>query len=162
MTSQSQVPGASALVLFREEIVDDYKGNWTYYYRIKILNQAGRDHYSNISIQYPTQSADLYYDISSIAARTIHPDGTIDPFTGRPFDRIVERSSAQTTREKVFTLPDVQISNILEYRYSIELRLDVATTNLTSRQFIPTFMRRPNYLHARSPSSGTPISSGYP
>jgi hypothetical protein len=139
MTSQPEVPGASAVILFRDETVDDSNGTWSYYYRIKILNQSGRDHYSNISIEYPTQSANLYYDISSIAARTIHADGTIVPFTGKPFDRIVERSSAQATREKVFTLPDVQIGSILEYRYSIELRPDVATMNLFSGQFIPTF-----------------------
>ena len=93
MTSQPQVPGAAAVILYREETVDDEAGSWTYYYRIKILTQTGRDRYSNVSIAYPVQSSNLYYNITNIAGRTIHSDGSILPFTGKPFQRIVEHSS---------------------------------------------------------------------
>lgn len=52
MTSQPEVPGASAVILFHDETIDDANGTWSYFTRIKILNQNGRDHYSNISIEY--------------------------------------------------------------------------------------------------------------
>ncbi|MGA8939396.1 MAG: DUF3857 and transglutaminase domain-containing protein [Acidobacteriaceae bacterium] len=139
MTSQPQVPGASAVILSREEIVDDGNGTWTYSYRIKILNQAGRDKYSNISIEYPSEGGYSNYTIASIAARTIHADGTIIPFTGKPFDRLVEHSSDQTTREKVIALPNVQVGSIVEYHYSLVLDARIVETGLRTWSFVPTF-----------------------
>jgi len=139
MTSQPQVLGAAAVILRREETVDDKDGTWSYYSRIKILTQAGRDRYSNVSIEYPTDSSDLYYSITSIAGRTIHPDGTIIPFTGKPFDRLVEHSSTDSTRETVFTLPDVQVGSIIEYRYSIHVDPGNLYYGTVSSRFTPTF-----------------------
>lgn len=139
MTAQPQVPQAAAVVLWREENVDDSTGTRSFYSRIKILNQAGRDQYSHISIDYPTQSADLYFSVTSIAGRTIHPDGTIIAFTGKPFDRMVEHTSIQITRETVFTLPDVQVGSIIEYQYSIQLNPDAMNIGRITGEFIPTF-----------------------
>jgi hypothetical protein len=140
MTSQPEVPGAQAVILFREETVDDANSTWSYYWRIKILNEGGRDRYSNISIEYPSRSPDNGFTITEIAARTIHPDGTIIAFTGNPFDRLVESSSAGTTREKVFTLPDVQVGSIIEYHYTVQLNPDVLPySTFFSGTFIPTF-----------------------
>jgi hypothetical protein len=140
MISQPQVPGAPAVLLYREEIVDDDNGTWSYYSRIKILTQAGRDRYSDISIEYPSQGSDDNFNITSVAGRTIHPDGTIIPFTGKPYDRLVEKSSSETTREKVLTLPDVQVGSIIEYRYTMHL----ANTVSFARTFIPTFYAQTN------------------
>ena len=139
MTSQPQVPGAAAVILYREETVDDEAGSWTYYYRIKILTQTGRDRYSNVSIAYPVQSSNLYYNITNIAGRTIHSDGSILPFTGKPFQRIVEHSSSQSTRETVITLPAVQIGSIIEYRYSMHLDHGVRFDYGSYVSFTPTF-----------------------
>lgn len=139
MTSQPQVPGASAVLLSRDEIVDDANGAWTYTFRIKILNQAGRDKYSNISIEYPSEGAYSNYTVASIAARTILSDGTIIRFTGKPFDRLVEHSSDQTTREKIIALPNVQVGSIVEYHYSLQLNSQILETSLLTYSFVPTF-----------------------
>jgi hypothetical protein len=139
MTSQPEVPGASAVILFREEAVDDSDGTWSYYYRIKVLNQDARDHYSNISIEYPSHGSDDNFTITSIAARTIHADGAVVPFTGKPFDRLVEHSSAETTRERVFALPDVQVGSIIEYRYTIQLHIKASAFGFYAETFTPTF-----------------------
>jgi hypothetical protein len=139
MTSQPEVPGASAVILSREETVDDEDGTWTYSFRIKILNQAGRDKYSNISIVYPRQAGDISYAITRIAARTIHADGAIVPFTGKPFDHMVARSSEETSRQKVLALPDVQVGSILEYRYSIQISSVMYGYGIITRTFVPTF-----------------------
>ena len=58
----------------------------------------------------------------AIAGRTIHPDGTIIPFTGKPFDKLIEKTQGYKEMAKVFTLPDVEVGSIIEYRY--ELRYD--------------------------------------
>lgn len=139
MTSQPEVPGAAAVILSQDEIVDDFSGTWTYAFRIKILTQAGRDHYSNVSVQYPSQSPATEYTIISIAARTIHPDGSVVPFTGKPFDRNVLQSSGITIREKVISLPDVQIGSILEYGYTIQLNAEVTSLATYTHSFIPSF-----------------------
>lgn len=149
MTSQPQVPGAAAVILSREEIVDDSKGSWSYYARIKILTQAGRDRYSNVAIEYPTQSSILYFSVTSIAGRTIHPDGSIIPFTGKPFDRLLDRSSSQSIRETVFTLPEVEIGSIIEYRYSIQLDPGNQYFGMVTGQFTPIFYAQ-NNLFTRS------------
>ncbi|MGA7156053.1 MAG: DUF3857 and transglutaminase domain-containing protein [Acidobacteriaceae bacterium] len=138
MTSQPQVPGASAIMLSRAEIVDDNHGTWTYIFRIKILNQAGRDRYSNVSIEYPGDEISDY-ELTSIAARTIHSDGGIIPFTGKPFDRVVASVPHLSQRQTVFTFPDVRVGSILEYTYTLKLRPLVFTFGFFTRTFIPTF-----------------------
>jgi hypothetical protein len=140
MTSQPEVPGASAVILFHEETVNDANSTWSYNTRIKILSQSGRDRYSNVSIEYPSQDRDDSFTVTDIAARTVHSDGTVIPFTGKPFDRLVENSSNETTREKVFTLPDVQVGSIIEYRYTVQLNPNVLPFGtFSSGSFIPTF-----------------------
>lgn len=139
MTSQPQVPGAAAVILYREETVDDSNETWSYYYRIKILNQAGRDRYSNISIEYPSHSSGDTFTITSITARTIHTDGAVVPFIGKLFDRLIQSSSSETTREKVFALPDVQVGSILEYRYTVQLDIKVLAFGYSVETFVPSF-----------------------
>ena len=49
--------------------------------------------------------------------RTIEPDGTIVPFTGKPFNKEIVKSGDVTVMEKVFSLPDIRVGSIIEYRY---------------------------------------------
>jgi transglutaminase-like putative cysteine protease len=58
--------------------------------------------------------------VDQVSGRTIQPDGTIVPFTGKPFDKLVEkRRGSGTVKAKVFTLPDVRVGSIIEYRYKL-------------------------------------------
>ena len=47
---------------------------------------------------------------------------TIVPFTGKPMEKLVEKGQGFKAMAKVFTLPDVEVGSIIEYRY--QLRYD--------------------------------------
>ena len=121
MTSQPQVPGASAVYLNREETTDDKLHMFSIYIRLKVLNELGKEH-ANVELQYEHASEGASITVEDIQGRTIHPDGTIIPFTGKPYDKLVEKTQGVKFMAKVFTLPDVEIGSILEYRY--KLRMD--------------------------------------
>jgi hypothetical protein len=121
MTSQPEVPGAPAVYLFREEITNDKLHMWSKYARIKVLTEAGKE-YANVELKSFDTRDNWGYTVNAIAGRTIHPDGTIVPFTGKPFDKLVEKGHDYREMAKVFTLPDVEVGSIIEYRY--ELRYD--------------------------------------
>lgn len=110
-------PGAPAFVLFREEVDDDEKHSISVYMRIKVLSEAGRK-YADVEIPFfSTKSLNL--TINDIQGRTIHSDGSIVPFQGKPYDKTVIKSKAVKEHVKAFSLPDVQIGSILEYRYTL-------------------------------------------
>lgn len=121
MTSQPQVPGAAAVYLFKEEVTDDHLHMWSKYARIKVLTEAGKE-YANVELKQYSSSENGGYSIGGVAGRTIHPDGTIIPFTGKPFEKLIEKGQGFKETEKVFTLPDVEVGSIIEYRY--QLRYD--------------------------------------
>jgi hypothetical protein len=84
------------------------------YERIKILTEAGRA-YADIELPYSRKSS----RIDSISGRTIHADGSIVPFAGKPFDKTVAKGRGFRYNVKAFTMPDVQVGSIIEYRYSL-------------------------------------------
>jgi hypothetical protein len=61
-------------------------------------------------------------EVAALEARTIHPDGTIVPLKGSVSEILKTVKGANKRNELVFTLPDVQVGSILEYRY--QLRYD--------------------------------------
>jgi hypothetical protein len=117
MTSQPQVPGASAVYLYREEKTDDPDQTYSEYVRLKILTEGGKD-FANVELRYVSEGS-TDYSIGEIAGRTIHPDGTVIPFTGKPYERVVEKVKGYKEKAKVFTLPDVTVGSIIEYRYKV-------------------------------------------
>ncbi|WP_433964083.1 DUF3857 domain-containing protein [Tunturiibacter gelidiferens] len=121
MTSQPQVPGAAAVYLFREETTEDKLHMFSTYVRLKVLTERGKEH-ANVELAYAHASEGASTVIDDIQGRTIHPDGTIIPFTGKPYEKLVEKTQGVRFMAKVFTLPDVEVGSIIEYRY--KLRLD--------------------------------------
>jgi Domain of Unknown Function with PDB structure (DUF3857) len=121
MTSQPEVPGAAAVYLFREEITEDSLHMFSIYVRLKVLTERGKD-YANVELEYEHNSDGSSTVIEDVQGRTIHPDGTIIPFTGKPYEKLVEKTQGVRFMAKVFTLPDVEVGSIIEYRY--KLRLD--------------------------------------
>lgn len=117
MTSVPQAPGASAVYLFREETTEDHLHMYSVYERIKILTDGGKER-ANVELKYQS-GGEMGYSISDIAGRTIHPDGTIVPFTGKPYERMVVKTQGYKAKAKVFTLPDVTVGSIIEYRYKL-------------------------------------------
>lgn len=106
-------PGVAAVVLYHEEIDDDNLHYQEIYSRIKILTEAGREK-ANVEIPYNRRG----FNISDIKGRTVHADGSIVPFEGKPFDKAIVKDRDRKYNVKAFTLPDVQVGSIIEYRYT--------------------------------------------
>ncbi len=105
-------PGAQACVLYRDEYTNDEQGVITVYKRIKVLTEAGR-RFADVQIAYEK----FDYDVTDLRARTIHSDGTVVEFHGKPLDKDVVKSKSVKVKVKSFSLPDVQVGSVLEYRY---------------------------------------------
>ena len=122
MTSIPEVPGAPALYLFKEQTADDGQHMQSFYFRIKVLTEGGKK-YADVELPYFFGSSGVSLD--TITGRTIHPDGTIVPFTGKPYEKTVEKGLFQgeqyQLKVKVFSLPSVEIGSIIEYRYKLHL-----------------------------------------
>ncbi|WP_260739008.1 DUF3857 domain-containing protein [Tunturiibacter lichenicola] len=144
MTSQPEVPGAAAVYLFREETTEDKLHMFSIYVRLKVLTERGKD-YANVELNYEKNSEGAATQIDSIQGRTIHPDGTIIPFTGKPYDKLVEKTQGIKVMAKVFTLPDVEVGSIIEYRYKLRLNdyLFMAPTWFIQSEL---YTRRSHYL----------------
>jgi hypothetical protein len=120
MTAQPEVPGAAAVYLFREETTEDDLHMFSTYVRLKVLTEKGKE-YSNVELNYASVASGGSSSITDIQGRTIHPDGTVIPFTGKPYEKLVQKTHDVKVMSKVFTLPDVEVGSILEYRYKFRL-----------------------------------------
>jgi hypothetical protein len=118
MTSIKEVPGAAAVILDKDETTDDAMHMHSFYYRMKVLTDKGKD-YANVEL--PFYGGDGGTTIDQIEGRTIHADGTIIPFTGKPYEKLIAKAGDVKVKAKVFTLPSVDVGSIIEYRYKIRL-----------------------------------------
>ncbi|MGB9147282.1 MAG: DUF3857 and transglutaminase domain-containing protein [Acidobacteriaceae bacterium] len=116
MTSDPAAPDAPAVYLFREEIVDDHEHFHRVYAQVKILNEKGKEEFSDIEIPYEAGVA----NIREVAGRTIEPDGTVVPFTGKPYVKELVKTGGEKIMAKVFSMPNVQVGSILEYRWELQ------------------------------------------
>jgi len=114
--SEPKAPGASAIYLYRQVDRDDNDPSETVYYRIKVLTEEGRK-YADIEIPYDKRKE----RVRSIEARTVRPDGSIADFDGTVFEKPLIRGRGTKLFAKTFTLPDVQVGSIIEYRYRHDL-----------------------------------------
>jgi transglutaminase-like putative cysteine protease len=112
MRENPVTPGVSAVILewdVRRNDTDSYEET---YLRIKIFNDDGKKH-ADITIPF----AKGLSDIRDVKARTIRPDGTVVPFTGKPFEKTIVKGRGFKVLAKTFSFPDVSAGSILEYRY---------------------------------------------
>lgn len=144
MTSDPKAPGADAVYLYREEIDEGHNHSRSYYVRIKVLTERGRElatvhvyqetiHYNN-AIGFREKDV---FKVTDIKGRTIHPDGTVVELDAKTKElhpaedkqalqktvsadaSIVLRINNEKVDDVVFTLPSVEVGSILEYRYVI-------------------------------------------
>jgi hypothetical protein len=126
MTSLPGYPGVAAVVLNREEITKDDLHVLYHYDRIKILTKEGQK-YANVELPFVSTSDDYGSmggndkTLEEIAGRTIHPDGKIIPFTGKPYLKVIDQAKGVKLQERIFTLPDVEVGSIIEYRYATRI-----------------------------------------
>ncbi|MGA2337514.1 MAG: DUF3857 domain-containing protein [Terriglobales bacterium] len=119
MTSEPRAPGAPAIILYLQVDRDDnsrtpHEDN---YFRIKILTEEGRKH-ADIEIPF----AKGREEVVNVRARTIKPDGSIVNFDGKVFEKELVKGRGLKVLAKTLTLPDVQVGDIIEYFYTIDLQ----------------------------------------
>lgn len=115
MTADPKAPGASAVYLYREETTDNELMAQTYYARIKVLTEKGKE-LATVSVPFVPDVT----KVDQVVGRTIHPDGTIVPLSVKPEDLMNYKSKYFQEDTLVFTLPDVEVGSILEYRLRIK------------------------------------------
>jgi hypothetical protein len=120
MTSEPAAPKVPAVYLYRQVDRDDAAGRESVYVRIKILTEEGR-RYADVEVGYNKNTE----TIRSIQARAIRPDGSIVDFKGEIYDKTLVKGRGVRYVAKTFTIPDVQVGSILEYRYRRETDVNV-------------------------------------
>jgi hypothetical protein len=115
MKTYAPDPNAPAIYLNSDESVDDNIHFHLVYARVKILNEKGKEMFADIEIPYEASG----FGIDNVEGRTIHSDGTVIPFTGKPYDKLLMKQGNVKINAKVFSMPDVQVGSIIEYRYKL-------------------------------------------
>ncbi len=113
MTVDPKAPGAAAVYLYREEIVDNAEHFHSFYERVKVLTEKGKE---LATVRIPYEHG--FDKIVKIQGRTIHADGSVVPLTVKPSDLMEFKTKGFQKNVVVFNLPSVEIGSILEYRYS--------------------------------------------
>jgi hypothetical protein len=153
MTADPKAPGAAAVYLNVEEIFDDDLHYQSFYVRIKVLQEKGKE-LATVELPYVKSDtrdfnipAVLGTDatrIDELKVRTIHPDETVIPMTVNPDDLLVSKKASTNgeiqVNRKVFTLPSVEVGSILEYSYKLRFDDNVASTPQWEVQ-------KPYYVH---------------
>jgi len=104
---------AQAIILYHEELADDNTRHKYVYKRLKIFTDKGKD-LASIEIPYDAS----FIGITDIRARSIAPDGTITPFTGKAFNSSIIKGHGLKYQAKTFSIPNVQAGSIIEWKYT--------------------------------------------
>jgi hypothetical protein len=112
MTSEPKASGAPAIFLYRQVDRNDNGPSEAVYARIKILTEEGRK-YADVEIPFDKAKESVH----GIQARTIHPDGSIVKFDGTVYEKPIVQARGVKWLAKTFTMPDVRVGSIIEYRY---------------------------------------------
>jgi hypothetical protein len=112
-------PSADAEAMFWDVRIEDrLQGGdlsmaMDHYIRIKIFTDRGKEQYSTVEIPlYGKRS------LTDIAGRTIKPDGSvIDLKKDSIFDRDMLKTKGLKVKGKSLALPNVEVGDIIEYRY---------------------------------------------
>jgi hypothetical protein len=163
MTTDPKAPGAAAVYLNVEEMTNDPLHYRTFYARIKVLTEKGKE-LATVDVPYLNHSD----KIVDIKARTIHSDGTVIPLVGKPEDLLGFKTTERDgdhfqVNRKVFTLPSVEVGSILEYKYQTDYDENTFSSPLWEVQR-PYFIHKAHYLFVPSkffwPASRDMGSSG--
>jgi hypothetical protein len=148
MTSDPKAPGAPAVYLYREETTDNSMQVQTYYARIKVLTEKGKE---LASVQVPFLRSESKVD--KVEGRTIHSDGTMIPLNVKPEDLVEVKSREFQVDAMAFTLPDVEVGSILEYRWRVKFKFGapLPSWKLQSSYFI----RKEHFLYDPGIVQGT-------
>ena len=132
-TPQVEADADSEVIFWDVHVSEDSPGTGyahtvlSNYRRVKVFNTRGRDFWSTIRISYEKDSA-----ISEMAARTVHPDGSIFEVNQDAFSKTVTKSGNKQSASISFAMPSVEGGSIIEYRWT-ETRIKHAGFATTMR-----------------------------
>ena len=146
MTADPQAPGAAAVYLNVEEITNDPLSYHSFYARIKVLSEKGKE-LATVELPLYLRNTSKIVDIKG---RTIHSDGTVIPLVGKPEDLLVVKGKTKEGEQlqvnrKVFSLPSVEVGSILEYSYQIHNDDNIVSSPRWEIQR-PYFVHKAHYL----------------
>lgn len=122
-------PGASAIQLYYADYIDDTLHSEFLYSRIKVLNEKGNK-YADVEIPVPVSGS----SVTGLKARTIHPDGKIIDFSGKAFEKTIIKGKGVKYVAKTFTLPEVTVGSIIEYKFLVMMPEDLIYDNFWTIQ----------------------------
>jgi Domain of Unknown Function with PDB structure (DUF3857)/Transglutaminase-like superfamily len=140
MTSDPNAPGADAVYLYREERSDDNLHYHSYYVRLKVLTEKGKE-LATVRTPYERRS----FKVTDIQGRTIHRDGTVIAINTKPSDLTDVKTKDYQVNTMVFTLPSVEVGSILEYRLQIRYDDDMVSSPTWQVQQ-PYYVRKAHYF----------------
>jgi hypothetical protein len=109
-TAEPRAPNAPAIILSYEEVDDAESAEVKIHVRIKILTEAGL---TAGTVELPPRVSYQDADEEEIFARTIHRDGSVVLFDGKPHHG---KSAENADPDKTFlSMPAVEVGSILEY-----------------------------------------------
>lgn len=153
MAEDPKAPGAAAVYLYREETTDDHLHFHSYYERIKVLTEKGKE---QATIRIPYEHGE--FKVTGIVGRTIHSDGTVIPLTVKPTDLVDVKTGTYQINTMVFTLPSAEVGSILEYR--LDLRYDDNMVSQPTWQIQqPFFVHKAHYMFTPETTGHTIIDS---
>jgi hypothetical protein len=100
MTSDPKAPGAPAVFLYREETTDNRNHYVSFYARIKVLTELGKE-WATVEVPYIAGSSAT----PIIDARTIHSDGAVIPLVGKAEDLLSSKPTRIKSRPRYSTCP---------------------------------------------------------
>lgn len=138
MAADAKAPGAAAVYLNLEEVTDQHDTSKSFYQRIKVLTEKGKE-MATVNLSYDPDIEKF----PEIEARTIHADGTVIPMTAQPANLVEVKTKDLQLNKVVFTLPSVEVGSILEYRIKEKFKNFVAAPVWIVQQ--DTFMHNAHY-----------------
>lgn len=153
MTSDPKAPDAVAEYLYREDVTDQLNGTRTFYERIKVFTDKGRE-LATMRESYVPGSEKV-----TVQARTIHADGTVIPYTEKPADLVDFRVKGYQQNVLVINLPDVQAGSILEVKIAVKYIYGAESPDWLLQQAIPIRKAHYSFKADNARSSGLAYSS---
>jgi hypothetical protein len=143
-------PGALAMILYREDIVNSLHSTEDVYYREKIFSAEGKK-YGDIEIPF-IKGAEEIRDVHS---RTIHPDGQVIESDTKVLEKLLVKAGDIKFLAKTFTVPDITPGSVIEYRYRIQ-RDPQALYNCTWRLQDELYTKRAHFVFSPYQGEGAP------